>query len=374
MKILQIVYKLSSGGAERFSVDLCNSLVAQGHDVELCIIRDLGITNNAFYLQELSSQIRLHNLKIRPGFSLRYFFNIRSLIKKISPEIVHVHLDLFKYIFPLPLIDKKRIYFQTIHNDASSIRSKIERTLSGYLYKQGKVKAVTISQETTRSFRKQWNCAPFSEIMNGCADAPPTELFSNVKYEIENYKRKDSDLVFLHVGRFSKQKNQKLLIDSFNNLAKEYSDYVLLVIGAGFNTEEAKYLISSANSRIKFLGERKNVADYFSLSDAFCLTSIYEGMPISLIEAYCHGCVPICTPVGGIINVIEDGTDGFLSKKIDTQSYLNALRSYVNNQKKVSKEALRAKYANFLSMRRCSQDYIRAYSTALIKQHEREQA
>ena len=41
------------------------------------------------------------------------------------------------------------------------------------------------------------------------------------------------------------------------------------------------------------------------LSDAFCLTSVYEGLPISLLEAISCGCVPVCTPVGGITEVVH---------------------------------------------------------------------
>lgn len=365
MKILQLVYRLSSGGAERFSVDLSNSLAEKGHEVVLGVIRDLSISENSFYLAELSENVRVENLKIGPGPSIRYLFEIWNLIKNEDPDIVHIHLDMYKYILPIPLFDKKRTYFQTIHNDIASINSKVERILSGWLFKIGRVKAVTISKETTRSFNKAWNFQPFAEVINGRAHTGPTRLLEDVHNEVIGLKNSSEDRVFLHVGRYSRQKNQELLVQSFNELAQTFDKYLLLIIGAGFDSVDADEIKQIANPRIKFLGERKNIVDYFLNADVFCLSSIYEGMPISLIEAYCYGCVPICTPVGGIIDTITDGQTGYLSKDISASGYLSALHRYLSNPDLLKRDDLHKIYSDHFSMGKCADGYIHAYQQAL---------
>lgn len=56
MKILEVITALSSGGAERFVVDLCNQMVEDGHDVTILTLKNLNIGNNGFYLDDLSSK------------------------------------------------------------------------------------------------------------------------------------------------------------------------------------------------------------------------------------------------------------------------------------------------------------------------------
>ncbi|WP_449440722.1 glycosyltransferase [Pedobacter steynii] len=77
---------------------------------------------------------------------------------------------------------------------------------------------------------------------------------------------------------------------------------------------------------IEFIEGRHNVVDYLSIADAFCLSSIFEGMPISLIEALSVGCIPICTPVGGISQMIKHGKTGFLSRDVSVDSYCDVLK------------------------------------------------
>ena len=68
-----------------------------------------------------------------------------------------------------------------------------------------------------------------------------------------------------------------------------------------------------------------------TLSDAFCLSSNFEGMPISLIEAFACGCPSVCTPVGGIVNCVRHGETGFLSKSLSEDDYLQAVREFLKS-------------------------------------------
>ena len=96
-------------------------------------------------------------------------------------------------------------------------------------------------------------------------------------------------------------KNQKVLIKAFNRLSVKNKSVVLLIIGDNYDSHLGSELQQISNESIIFLGQKHNIADYYLNSDAFCLTSTNEGMPITLIEALACGCVPICTPVGGIV-------------------------------------------------------------------------
>ena len=114
--------------------------------------------------------------------------------------------------------------------------------------------------------------------------------------------------------------------DAFNELDRRGSDFVLLVLGDGFDQGAGAGLKTRACEKIHFLGLKNNVADYLYCSNAFCLTSIFEGLPISLLEAMACGVIPICTNIGGVPDVVQDGRNGYLSDVTD-KDYINELFS-----------------------------------------------
>ena len=118
-----------------------------------------------------------------------------------------------------------------------------------------------------------------------------------------------------------------------------------------------------ANPKIKFLGEKNNVNDYLLCSDAFCLSSIYEGLPISLLEALSCGITPICTPVGGVPDVIKDGENGYLSKGFETNDYCKAIRKFI--EKPINKNLLVNFYKKNYSMEVCAGKYEEYFKTKI---------
>jgi glycosyltransferase involved in cell wall biosynthesis len=198
-------------------------------------------------------------------------------------------------------------------------------------------------------------------INNGRSVLQQCLLFQNLKEEVRKYKKNDSDLVFIHIARFHSQKNQKVLIDAFNQLSKEYPNVILLILGDWSHCPEAIELTTQAGENIYIIGTKPNVADYLLLSDAFCLTSLYEGLPISLIEAISCGCVPICTAVGGIVDVVSHGVNGYLSVSTDATSYLNTLKLFLNQPLAISKETLINLYKNNYSISQSAVLHISLY-------------
>jgi glycosyltransferase involved in cell wall biosynthesis len=368
MKILQIIYTLGPGGAERFTLDLSNELSRQGHDVTLCILRDDSQDNFGFYKHEVSQNLNYVNLNIPVGFKLNNIVIFYKLIKKLNPEIVHCHLNLVNYLFPLAIIFPKIKFLNTIHsNPKSEVKSSIEYWIRRFFYSSLRMKAITISEETSRYFLDYYKTPPFKEIYNGRALPKPTGEYSNVKNVLQKYKD-DGNTVFLHIGSCNAAKNQELLIGAFNKLVQNGDRIVLMIIGSGFDSEEGRRLKIMACDRIFFLGEKHNVSDYLLNADAFCLSSVREGMPISLIEAFACGCVPICTPIGGLINTIKNGETGYLSKSFTETDYCYAIRSFLENKTHIKKEDLIQYYFTNFSIEECVKKYLLLYETQEVKQ------
>jgi len=103
------------------------------------------------------------------------------------------------------------------------------------------------------------------------------------------------------------------------------------------------------------------IINFHVVSDAFCLSSTYEGMPISLIEALACGCIPICTPVGGIINTIENGKNGYLAQSLSENDYYYSILAYLRNKDQVKREALTQYYFSNFSIEECTNKYLSLY-------------
>src|SRR5699024_10807092 len=99
--------------------------------------------------------------------------------------------------------------------------------------------------------------------------------------------KNDSTKVFVNIGRLQYQKNQLMLVKAFNKLVYEHNaNAVLLIIGGGRNTGESRQIqrklqqVEQKHAHMHLLGERPNATDYLYAADYFCLSSLYEGMPI----------------------------------------------------------------------------------------------
>lgn len=110
----------------------------------------------------------------------------------------------------------------------------------------------------------------------------------------KKYRRElelEDDFVVGHIGRFVPQKNHEFLLELFKGIQKEYPKSKLLLVGEG---PSKKAIISLAKklqieNNVLFLGERKDVSELLQAMDIYVLPSIYEGLPISCLEAQAAG-------------------------------------------------------------------------------------
>ena len=134
----------------------------------------------------------------------------------------------------------------------------------------------------------------------------------------------------------------------FDRLIKESEDVVLIIAGSKQDGAIFAKLETMFCDRIIYLGERSDIIDIMAKCDGLCLPSIWEGLPITLLEALYVGCVPICAPVGGIVNVIEDGQNGILSNSSEEDDYYLAMQRFLQFSEDVIKKMAEAARHSFL--------------------------
>ena len=148
-------------------------------------------------------------------------------------------------------------------------------------------------------------------------------------------------------------------------LYKEGYDFTVLFIGTTIDAQSVKEVRNSMPPCAHILGERHNPLEYLKEADAYALTSVYEGLPISLLEALAAGAVPVCTPVGGITNLVIDGENGFLSEDTSEQAYYKALKRFLNTDDKTIQEMKDKAMVSFApySMKKCAEKYVEIYKS-----------
>ena len=366
MKILEVVNNLAAGGGQRFVVDLSNSLYKNGQDVSVFTFR-ADIDNGLFYKDELSEGVRLIN---RHGnckllSKIAQIFSVAKVLWTEKPDIVHCHILGLPYVIIPSMIMRKTQFFYTVHNEAAKdtapgISSWLRKT-----FLKKRIHAVTISKHCAKTFLDYYGYEPSAMIENGCRELSVTQELSAVQNEINSYKKSPATKVFVNIARISEQKNHKLLIEAFNKLLEEGADAVLLVIGDYRGADRIMSVLRPMikTDRILFLGTKHNVVDYLNATEFFVLSSAWEGLPISVLEAGLSGCYPVCTPVGGIPDVIVDETWGLLSKDLTIEEFVTTLKTSMT--KNIDRQSLKQKYESRYLMSLCAKKYASLFNNYL---------
>ncbi|NOH54518.1 glycosyltransferase family 4 protein [Vibrio coralliilyticus] len=158
-----------------------------------------------------------------------------------------------------------------------------------------------------------------------------TKTFKN-----RNIDRHSDRLLF--VGRLNKEKNLYSLIKAISS-----TNYILDVYGAGELQNEVSNYAKELGVKVNFNGVVPNsqLASVYNSYKYYILTSHFEGMPKTLLEAMACGCVCIGTNVNGINEVISDQVDGILCEDTSAQAIANKLTILnINNMKHISENAV----------------------------------
>lgn len=331
---------MASGGIEAMICGLVNEM-SKTNDVTLCTIYE--VNENDVFERKLSPLVYRKTLgKKEPGFSLKEVFKIYAFIKEGEYDVVHIHGFFYYYILAVFLLHDKVKFVYTIHSDASKENSTWDRRflpLKLFAFKHKYIHPVTISQESKRSFKAFYGLNS-TLIYNGI----PEYVASYNANTLKKYRKTDKTKLFFHPGRITEAKNQIVLVKAFDKIIRKGNDVILLIAGSKQDMQIWSNIESYLSDRIVYLGVRTDIRDLLAEADAFCLSSIWEGMPVTLLEALSVGCIPICSPVGGIPEIITDGVNGFMSNDSSEGSYYNVLCRFLqckeNELYKIKKECL----------------------------------
>lgn len=362
MKIVELITYLSSGGAERFTVDLSNEL-AKNNEVYLITLLDdkKDSLHRNFYKPDICDNVHYLNIGLPNGLKLSSQWKVYKTLKELNPDVIQIHLPptLNYSALAIGLLAFTKTVVFSVHSDLRNGHDcGILKLYCNTLGRIGRFKVSCLSEKNYSDFISYYKHTPIRCITNGRAPIVATSKFNTVKEELNSIKTNESSLMLMHIARCHPVKNQSLLIEAVNDLVSEGYNINLAIIGNGYDSKEGKALQEKANRCIHFLGSRKNISDYIMNADLFCLSSDYEGMPITLIEASLAGVPAVSTPVCGAVDLIKEGKNGFLSKSHSLVDYKAALKKSIENISTIRANSKNMKDNSPYTIEACAKKYL----------------
>ncbi len=127
------------------------------------------------------------------------------------------------------------------------------------------------------------------------------------------------------IGRLVQQKNQALFLEAGSRLAKAYPELELMIVGEGPLRAQLQRQAQELglSERVSFAGERRDTDAILRQASLFWLTSRWEGMPNTVLEALASGVPVIATDVGGTRQILRDGVDGYVVPSGDAGAFVS---------------------------------------------------
>lgn len=162
----------------------------------------------------------------------------------------------------------------------------------------------------------------------------------------------------LFAGTINKRKGYHILIEAFAKIAEQYPEWKIQFAGNGEITE-AQNLAKKLGilHQVQFLdwvrGDEKDFI--FNSAEIFCLPSFAEGFPMAVLDAWAYGLPVICTPVGGLPEIVEDGKNAIVFPSGNSEILGNKLSQLISDDD--LRKAI-AKQSSILSETRFKQETI----------------
>ncbi|NLK29333.1 MAG: glycosyltransferase family 4 protein [Clostridiales bacterium] len=186
----------------------------------------------------------------------------------------------------------------------------------------------------------------------------------------ENLYKKNNQVEFLMVARFTQPKDHELLLRTISRL-NSTNGYIFTFVGDGELLDKAKKLSVELGieNKVCFLGAREDVPELLNRVDAFVLTSKWEGLPRSIIEAMRAGLPVIASDVGGVSELVEEGITGYLVPRDDADTLKDRLETLIDNSQLRLQMGM-AGYQRFIdkfTFERMLKETVEVYEEALQK-------
>lgn len=312
-KILYVVEAMG-GGVFTYIVDLANKLVNEFDVYIAYAVRPQTPKNYREYFDERISLIEVKNFcrEINICKEIKAVREIKKIAEKIKPDVIHLHSSKAGVIGRIAFNGKKIPLFYTPHGysflmaNYKPVKRKIFKMIESIFAKRNCTTISCSLGEHRETLKFTQNAIYINNAVN----------VEKLKNSLEKVKIDDHQCTVFTLGRICYQKNPKL----FNAVAETMPDVKFLWIGDG----ELRNQLKSSNIEVTGWIKREEALKKSMNADVFMLTSLWEGLPISLLEAMYMKKLCVVSNVIGNRDVIHNEDNGYVCDTVG--DFVNAIK------------------------------------------------
>ncbi|MBT3393005.1 MAG: glycosyltransferase family 4 protein [Elusimicrobiaceae bacterium] len=324
-KILYIITKLELGGAQKLVLYSAENLDKSKFDTYLCagkggLLKSDIKDDKIFYAKNLVRQIS----PVRDIFAV---FELAKIIKQIKPNIVHTNSSKAGILGRIAckfsgLKDTKVVH--TFHGFGFNSKQFF---LIRYFYIW--IEKLFAHFADTLIFVSKDNMETAQKYKIGKRNKHKL-IRVGIEFETVNINKseklkelgiKENAKIITSIGNFKLQKNPLHFVKIANEVLKKHPNTYFLFIGDGELRKKTEKLIKhfDISKNCKLLGWRKDGAEILSISHLYIMTSLWEGLPMTLVEAFNQHLPSICYGTDGVNDILTTGHNGFLVERKNWQ-------------------------------------------------------
>ena len=345
IKVLHVCNELDKGGLEEVIYNLVKNSNNDIYDVRVAFFKGGVVSSRleekGFKCYEIKSSGKISKVK---GFM--------KLIKVEKIDIVQAHFC-FSGILAAKFSGVKVI--ETVHNTYEWFKNpKGKFKYSFYLNLTDVI--VSVSNAVNKFNLEHFNITKKNKckVITNSIDSERITPTERTKEEIKSeFSIPNDSIVISSLSRIDRQKGLEYFIEAAKKLNKDFNNLVFLIPGTGEKeyTENLKKLAANEQNII-FTGHISKVNELFKIMDIYVMSSLWEGAPLTLLEAMAYGKAIVVTKVGNTSEVINDGENGYLIEKKDIEELYNKISLLIkdsnkrNSFEKKAKQDFNEKYSN----------------------------
>lgn len=294
VRILQIVDSMDMGGIQTFIMNVYRHLDRTEIQFDFLVFRS---NKQQFEPEIINMGGMVYKLPGRRNGLLKSIKALKDFYRE-HPEytVVHYHTSSLSNLEPLVLAEKAGVPMRLLHshntkNSGSSIHSLLHE-----LHKP-KVKKVATNYLACGELAADWmytgtGCREKAVVISNGVDVKSYAYDERKRLKVrKEFNLADDCLVVGNVGRFSAVKNHEFLVSVFSELNKRVPNAALLLVGDGDLRSKIEKRVEEKGlkNKVIFCGIRNDVQDLLQAMDIYIMPSLYEGFPVSGIEAQAAG-------------------------------------------------------------------------------------
>lgn len=378
IRVLQLVDSFTQGGAERIVMMLALHANREGFEVLPCALRRSGPLEAELQAAGVPYHmlgVPRHSVFTGPLFFadlMRTLGAVTQAVRELAIDIIHTHLTESTLIGVLAARRAGNVpVCATLHNiilhntrGRLSPRQWLMQTAIDNVFSRAD-RIVAVSEEVAQAAQRHTRI-PRERIVTIPNGVDPARFRYNGDRIVlrQTLNLPPERTVAVTVGRLTRQKGYPHLLAALALIPTEKRP-VTLVVGDGPDRValESQAAALGLADDVRFLGNRRDVPALLAAADLFVLSSLWEGLPLALLEAMAAGLPAVVTAVGGNVEVVEHGKSGILVPAADEQALAEVLSSVMHDplQRERIGKAAREQFEQRYSLRSFIEAHERLY-------------